>query len=619
MKKHLFLLTIGPVQSFISQARKTQDLYAGSRLISDLASLAFQMFQAAVGNENLELIFPAFHDKDGKPVLSNPNRFAAVISPNISHKKLSEIGRKVKKDLNASFVRDSLERMPFLDTASEGVAIKQLESHLEIFWAAKPIDENEYQRDFIQLESYINSIKNFRDWMPNPELGRKCGVDGERNVVVYRKTLAESGSQRIHKLFQREQQNIAVIETNEERNVPVWSLEPGEGLSAVSYAKRTFEQIAHKFPSTARVCLLNVVHQIKDWDEFIALENEPKQMLRHSNDHLLFEENINPQLFRKTGLFKNDEDELLSAVKKTKQLHEALTKRMEEAGISEGLNTKYYAIMVFDGDQMGKWLSGQFLQNAQQLKAFQIKMRDLLRDYGIWAMNYLDAEKGKAVYAGGDDFLGFINLNHLYPVLKEMRAQFDLQINQTLQNETKEFRLKEKTMFSFSAGIAIGHYKQPLGMVLDEAREAEYAAKAAGKNAFVISLMRHSGGITRSIEHFGTSEQTLSERLDAMTTVQKQLSKKNFSNKFIHNIIAETRYWNSAINPELFKIELGRLLGRSKNKTANDQDLSEMTSAVMKLYLPPTDSSAEKQLAKFTATLRVCDFIYRITHNNEEA
>ncbi len=34
MNNHLFLFTLGPVQSFIAQARKTQDLYAGSETLS---------------------------------------------------------------------------------------------------------------------------------------------------------------------------------------------------------------------------------------------------------------------------------------------------------------------------------------------------------------------------------------------------------------------------------------------------------------------------------------------------------------------------------------------------------------------------------------------------------
>lgn len=35
---YLFLFTIGPVQSFIAQARKTRDLYAGSKILGGLST-----------------------------------------------------------------------------------------------------------------------------------------------------------------------------------------------------------------------------------------------------------------------------------------------------------------------------------------------------------------------------------------------------------------------------------------------------------------------------------------------------------------------------------------------------------------------------------------------------
>jgi len=34
--QYLFLFTIGPVQSFIAQARKTRDLYAGSAILGEI-------------------------------------------------------------------------------------------------------------------------------------------------------------------------------------------------------------------------------------------------------------------------------------------------------------------------------------------------------------------------------------------------------------------------------------------------------------------------------------------------------------------------------------------------------------------------------------------------------
>ena len=82
--QHLFIFTIGPVQSFIAQARKSQDLYAGSHLLSDQISLCI--------NETIrqghEIVFP-FTDETHSSIgvkrhlekynRTIPNRFVALL------------------------------------------------------------------------------------------------------------------------------------------------------------------------------------------------------------------------------------------------------------------------------------------------------------------------------------------------------------------------------------------------------------------------------------------------------------------------------------------------------------------------------------------------------------
>ena len=71
MNQYMFLFTISPVQSFISQARKAQDLYAGSRLLSDLIDVTTKALP-----DKTELIYP------DKKLSSKPNRFICVIEEN---------------------------------------------------------------------------------------------------------------------------------------------------------------------------------------------------------------------------------------------------------------------------------------------------------------------------------------------------------------------------------------------------------------------------------------------------------------------------------------------------------------------------------------------------------
>jgi len=63
------------------------------------------------------------------------------------------------------------------------------------------------------------------------------------------------------------------------------------------------------------------------------------------------------------------------------------------------------------------------------LKEFHKKLSEKLLDFGKWATDYLTAPLGKTVYAGGDDFLGFVNLKHLFSVMKELRSKFDEIVN----------------------------------------------------------------------------------------------------------------------------------------------------------------------------------------------
>ena len=86
MSNHLFLFTIGPVQSFIAQARKTQDLYAGSKLLSDLIGYGLCEVSKI---KNTEIIFPNFDTTEFKQDCQDsqkikdrsfPNRFIAKVS-----------------------------------------------------------------------------------------------------------------------------------------------------------------------------------------------------------------------------------------------------------------------------------------------------------------------------------------------------------------------------------------------------------------------------------------------------------------------------------------------------------------------------------------------------------
>jgi CRISPR-associated protein Cmr2 len=84
-----FHFTLGPVQSFVAQARRTRDFWAGSFILSWLSAVAMREVQKQDGDGSI--VFPkpdkAFLgalEKDGKGPRqgSVPNRFKATWSGN---------------------------------------------------------------------------------------------------------------------------------------------------------------------------------------------------------------------------------------------------------------------------------------------------------------------------------------------------------------------------------------------------------------------------------------------------------------------------------------------------------------------------------------------------------
>src|ERR1700730_9387858 len=88
---HLLLVTIGPIQEFIAQARRTRDLWFGSHLLSELSRAAAK----SLADRGATLIFPCLDKSDaelvkcdtptrpgsGEPPLSIVNKILAQLPP----------------------------------------------------------------------------------------------------------------------------------------------------------------------------------------------------------------------------------------------------------------------------------------------------------------------------------------------------------------------------------------------------------------------------------------------------------------------------------------------------------------------------------------------------------
>jgi len=127
MNKYLFLFTLGPVQTFIAQARKTQDLYAGSQLLSDLCRIGTKAIEQYQG----EVIFPSKSNE------FFPNRFLAEIPEQSTSFK--EIGECVESRVRTAFEIIAGNILKQHGLRKPTGFDDQIENHLDIHWAFYPI------------------------------------------------------------------------------------------------------------------------------------------------------------------------------------------------------------------------------------------------------------------------------------------------------------------------------------------------------------------------------------------------------------------------------------------------------------------------------------------------
>lgn len=174
---------------------------------------------------------------------------------------------------------------------------------------------------------------------------------------------------------------------------------------------------------------------------------------------------------------------------------------------------KYFAVVQADGDNIGKLISRM---NNSELYRFSKK----LFDYSKEAVQYISANDGLPIYAGGDDLLFFA------PVYNKNKTIFDLLagISERFNNHfAKERNRQEVNQPAISFGLSIAYYKFPLYEALEIARNLlfdqakNYSLNGKDKYAIAFSLIKHSGQKVETIQRqdsavYNTFKQMLIEQ-----------------------------------------------------------------------------------------------------------
>ena len=214
-----------------------------------------------------------------------------------------------------------------------------------------------------------------------------------------------------------------------------------------------------------------------------------------------------------------------------KKPDEELWHRIRKARKQHGPPPVYYAVLAMDGDEMGRWLSGEKTPELRRL--LHPKLRDYfdgleddrakaglsarrpvgpalhaaisaaLSTFASEVAPQIVAEHyGTMIYSGGDDVLALCPVATALECASALRDAFsgrDDPAGDGWRTCGARRRITMGDRASMSAGLAVVHYHEDLRIALETAHEAERRAKNAGRDRIGLITARRSGETARAI------------------------------------------------------------------------------------------------------------------------
>ncbi|RKU12133.1 type III-B CRISPR-associated protein Cas10/Cmr2 [Candidatus Poribacteria bacterium] len=591
--RFMLMFTIGPVQSFIEAARKTEDLWMGSYILSYLVATAMEKVQS----DGVEIIYPAIGTespfkfwKKNFATPSFPNLFLAIgDGVKVSQDSLVERAGKAEDAAKSEFesmakrVLDEAFKasLPWHGTYVQEIYNRQIPDFFDIYWViTEEKTEEEYGKWYARTAGNLAAIKNCRTFKQMSEFGRKCSLDGIREILHKKENESIDDAMEWWDDFAERKRQFC---------------RPKEALCAVSLTKRMgmhylkehskfseeFGDDPPQFPSTSEVATAAFKEQLRCkcivlgiYTDFVKEVKKLKDRngnpadipkispLPKSSDFLqrennidgewLYEETYNDSYLERYYNIDAKKEKTQIQIQTCKKLRSKLVEQLE------GEPGKYYAAIALDGDNMGEKNreakdKEEHAKRSNQLMKYANKVRRTVEEKHL----------GKLTYAGGDDLLALANLNDLLPILKKLRKRFP-------------------KFTRASAGVCIAHHKMPLTDVIRHARRMEKEAKKVDrKDALGIALYKHSGNVSQVVtkwEHKNSDGCKLNV-IDIGKNLVNLLENDEISKRFLYTfrdafakLIGDDKNLMIELPSELVDKEFKRIIGRAYKTKGQELD-----------------------------------------------
>ena len=564
----MMIFSITPVQAFIAKARKLRDYWTGSVLLSWLAFEGIRWVIENLGPDHI--LYPSLIDQPlvneylkqewetgefssfnkAKGIASLPNKFLFLVPLN----QVESIGDDISRHINTQWLELSsmVEKqissiVPGKNTHLKELFKRQNSNYWDLQWSAVKLlnkdDKNEfsellaeksYEKQYKTLEIFNELIKD-KPYYENSGRGMLYSVS---HALVQSALAAQKSQKKVTRLPEQGEKchlcgEFEVLHSTKHQE--------GDGTKKYKENIKKFWdnlneswQAEYDFNKNERLCSICMIKRIA----YKALQKEKGHILCNSFKDVEHFPSTTQLAFYNKFIREHITD-------KEKQ-YKIAQKAHEEPDEKAENRDRYFAILLMDGDKMGKLVNGETLAStwktvmhpeiANRLEkpefdkkyktawdnifknhpkrlltpAIHAAISESLGDFSIYGVDsIIKANKGRLIYAGGDDVCAVLPVDTALKAAEEIQKYYNSffriisdQKNETIGNNWNvepgkmSVCLGEGEKISISAGILICHHKESLSQMIADAHHLldDKAKEETDRNACAIELRKRSGG-----------------------------------------------------------------------------------------------------------------------------
>ena len=488
-------ISIGPVQGFVSQSRRTRDLWGSSYLLAFLSAHAMrgadeaggEIVQPVVENDPLYRWVSGLRTGDSPIIGTVPNHFVVKL-----HGDARPAAKAAAAALKAAWqcVCDAVWERFIKDVCSDGngteaIWERQVSTFWDVNWKAGPWSETSH---------LLARRKHWRILLPSDEPGDKCTMMNDmQELSGHVRALSDGRPQ--DEFWRRMRRGVGALD-----------LQDNERLCAVALVKRLFPKVASDalgwevdathWPSTVYVSAVPWIRRVLESApgqarkyaeavrnsgaaEVFSMQRAPFAGLSAAaaGDFPKLDANyLHREYVASDHLCPLKGDSSTEDRKHLRKLLTAIYEATDKRGRRLGSPPTFYALLLADGDRLGKLverLGGTDVSRA--LESFTDKIPGIVNK----------EHHGVTVYAGGDDVLAMLPLQDALSCANKVAAEY----------RTSFAATAAKNEATISAAVVFAHVRLPLRSVLAEAHTLldQVAKDGNGRNSLAAAVLKPGG------------------------------------------------------------------------------------------------------------------------------